>query len=32
MGNASAIDTGFIVLEHDLFQQTVELATYAPFT
>ncbi|EIM83538.1 glycoside hydrolase/deacetylase [Stereum hirsutum FP-91666 SS1] len=27
MGNASAIDTGFIVLEHDLFQQTVELAT-----
>jgi hypothetical protein len=25
--NASTIDTGFIVLEHDLFQQTVELAT-----
>jgi hypothetical protein len=27
LGNASAIDTGFIVLEHDLFQQTVEVAT-----
>jgi len=25
--NASIIDTGFIVLEHDLFQQTVEIAT-----
>ena len=27
MGNASTIDTGFIVLEHDLFQQTVDIAT-----
>ncbi|KAH8120659.1 glycoside hydrolase/deacetylase [Phellopilus nigrolimitatus] len=27
LGNASTIDTGFIVLEHDLFQETVELAT-----
>lgn len=27
LGNATTIDTGFIVLEHDLFQQTVELAT-----
>ena len=27
MGNASTIDTGFIVLEHDLFAQTVDLAT-----
>ncbi|KAI0786100.1 hypothetical protein C8Q75DRAFT_867513 [Abortiporus biennis] len=27
MGNATTISTGFIVLEHDLFQQTVELAT-----
>ena len=27
LGNATQIDTGFIVLEHDLFQQTVELAT-----
>jgi len=26
-GNASLIDTGFILLEHDLFPQTVELAT-----
>ena len=26
-GNISAIDTGFIVLEHDLFAQTVDLAT-----
>ncbi|KAF8480650.1 hypothetical protein JB92DRAFT_2766089 [Gautieria morchelliformis] len=25
--NASIIDTGFIVLEHDLFQQSVDLAT-----
>jgi hypothetical protein len=25
--NASTINTGFIVLEHDLFQQTVEVAT-----
>ncbi|KAJ8454097.1 hypothetical protein ONZ51_g13226 [Trametes cubensis] len=27
MGNATTIDTGFIVLEHDLFQQTVDIAT-----
>jgi len=27
LGNASVINTGFIVLEHDLFQQTVEVAT-----
>ncbi|EMD41637.1 carbohydrate esterase family 4 protein [Gelatoporia subvermispora B] len=27
MGNASTIDTGFIVLEHDLFAQSVDLAT-----
>lgn len=27
MGNVSTMDTGFIVLEHDLFQQTVEVAT-----
>ena len=27
LGNASEIDTGFIVLEHDLFQQTVDIAT-----
>ncbi|KIY47268.1 carbohydrate esterase family 4 protein [Fistulina hepatica ATCC 64428] len=27
MANVSDIDTGFIVLEHDLFQQTVEIAT-----
>ncbi|KAL5535132.1 CDA2_2 [Sanghuangporus sanghuang] len=27
IGNATSIDTGFIVLEHDLFEQTVELAT-----
>ena len=27
LGNATAINTGFIVLEHDLFQQTVEVAT-----
>lgn len=27
LGNASSINTGFIVLEHDLFQQTVEVAT-----
>ena len=26
-GNISTIDTGFIVLEHDLFAQTVDLAT-----
>jgi hypothetical protein len=26
-GNASTINTGFIVLEHDLFEQTVEIAT-----
>ncbi|KIP04537.1 carbohydrate esterase family 4 protein [Phlebiopsis gigantea 11061_1 CR5-6] len=26
LGNASAIDTGFIVLEHDLFEITVDLA------
>jgi peptidoglycan/xylan/chitin deacetylase (PgdA/CDA1 family) len=27
VGNASTIDTGFIVLEHDLFEESVELAT-----
>ncbi|KAG6814013.1 hypothetical protein H0H92_003863 [Tricholoma furcatifolium] len=27
IGNASVMDNGFIVLEHDLFQQTVEIAT-----
>jgi len=27
LGNATTINTGFIVLEHDLFQQTVEIAT-----
>ncbi|OCH96694.1 glycoside hydrolase/deacetylase [Obba rivulosa] len=27
MGNASTISTGFIVLEHDLFAQSVDLAT-----
>ncbi|KAI9444994.1 chitin deacetylase [Lactarius indigo] len=27
LGNVSTIDTGFIVLEHDLFQQAVEVAT-----
>ncbi|VDB93537.1 unnamed protein product [Peniophora sp. CBMAI 1063] len=27
LANASSFDTGFIVLEHDLFQQTVEIAT-----
>jgi peptidoglycan/xylan/chitin deacetylase (PgdA/CDA1 family) len=27
MGNATQIDTGFIVLEHDLFEQTVDIAT-----
>lgn len=27
VSNALTIDTGFIVLEHDLFQQTVEVAT-----
>lgn len=27
LGNATTINTGFIVLEHDLFQQTVEVAT-----
>ena len=27
IGNASTRSTGFIVLEHDLFQQTVEVAT-----
>ena len=27
MGNATTISTGFIVLEHDLFQQTVDIAT-----
>lgn len=26
LGNATEIDTGFIVLEHDLYQQTVDLA------
>ncbi|TFY53110.1 hypothetical protein EVJ58_g9632 [Rhodofomes roseus] len=27
MGNSTKIDTGFIVLEHDLFEQTVDVAT-----
>jgi len=27
IGNASQINTGFIVLEHDLFQQSVDVAT-----
>lgn len=27
MGNVSSLNTGFIVLEHDLFAQTVDLAT-----
>lgn len=27
LGNASTINNGFIVLEHDLFQQTVDVAT-----
>ena len=27
LGNATVIDTGFIVLEHDLFQQAVDVAT-----
>ena len=27
IGNATVIDTGFIVLEHDLFQQSVDIAT-----
>ncbi|KAF9653920.1 hypothetical protein BDM02DRAFT_3216331 [Thelephora ganbajun] len=27
LGNASTLNTGFIVLEHDLFQQSVEIAT-----
>ncbi|KAI0052911.1 carbohydrate esterase family 4 protein [Auriscalpium vulgare] len=27
LGNVSTINTGFIVLEHDLFQQSVEVAT-----
>lgn len=27
MNNVSSRDSGFIVLEHDLFQQTVEVAT-----
>jgi peptidoglycan/xylan/chitin deacetylase (PgdA/CDA1 family) len=27
LGNVSVINTGFIVLEHDLFEQTVEVAT-----
>ena len=27
LGNASLINTGFIVLQHDLFPQTVDLAT-----
>ena len=27
IANASQIDTGFIVLEHDLFEETVQLAT-----
>lgn len=27
MGNVSTLNTGFIVLEHDLFQQSVEIAT-----
>lgn len=27
MGNATSLNTGFIVLEHDLFQQSVQIAT-----
>ena len=27
MGNVSTMKSGFIVLEHDLFEQTVEIAT-----
>jgi len=27
VGNSSSLNTGFIVLEHDLFQQTVQIAT-----
>ena len=27
MGNVSKINTGFIVLEHDLFEQSVQLGT-----
>lgn len=27
MGNVTSLNTGFIVLEHDLFQQSVEIAT-----
>lgn len=27
MGNATTMNSGFIVLEHDLFQQSVEVAT-----
>ena len=27
VNNASSISTGFIVLEHDLFEQTVDVAT-----
>ncbi|KAF8922250.1 hypothetical protein CPB85DRAFT_1266590 [Mucidula mucida] len=27
LGNASKLDTGFIALEHDLYQQTVEIAS-----
>ena len=27
LGNATSINTGFIVLEHDLFQQAVDVAT-----
>jgi hypothetical protein len=27
MGNVSLLNTGFIVLEHDLFQQSVQVAT-----
>lgn len=27
LGNVSTLNTGFIVLEHDLFQQSVEVAT-----
>jgi hypothetical protein len=27
LGNATSLDTGFIVLEHDLFQQAVDVAT-----
>ena len=30
MGNVTSLDTGFIVLEHDLFAQTVDLATGRP--